>query len=137
MQTDMYIEKNNKNTIISLEVPTSSAHKVIDAIKGILTLAGHEVSHYKEIDFDEIEKEIENSKHEKGIPASVVFPDASPAKVLRGLRGKEDITQIELAEKLGITQTMVSDMESGKRAISIKMAKRIEKAFNISYKVFL
>ncbi len=137
MQTEIYIEKNNKNTTISLEVPTSLANFVISAIRGIFALAGHEISNYNEIDFEEIAKEVEKSKHEKGIPASEVFLDESPATLLRGLRGKEDITQIELAEKLGITQTMVSDMESGKRAISIKMAKRIEEVFNVSYKIFL
>jgi len=32
---------------------------------------------------------------------------------------------------------MVSDMESGKRNISLKMAKRIGEEFKISYKCFL
>jgi transcriptional regulator with XRE-family HTH domain len=56
---------------------------------------------------------------------------------LRGLRGKEDLTQEELAERIGVTQHRVSEMESGKRSISREMAKRIGKAFNISYRVFL
>ncbi len=54
--------------------------------------------------------------------------------MLRGLRVKEDITQVELAEKLGISQNMVSDMEA--ESISLKMAKRIGETFNIPYKVF-
>ena len=66
-----------------------------------------------------------------------VFPDGSPAMALRGLRGKEDITQAELAARLGISQNMVSDMESGKRNISLKMATRIGEEFKISYKCFL
>ena len=65
------------------------------------------------------------------------FPDGSPAMALRGLRGKEDITQVELAARLGISQNMVSDMESGKRNISLKMAKRIGEEFKIPYKCFL
>jgi transcriptional regulator with XRE-family HTH domain len=56
---------------------------------------------------------------------------------LRGLRGKEDITQAELAARLGISQNMVSDMESGKRNISLKMAKRIAEEFKVPYKAFL
>ncbi len=75
--------------------------------------------------------------HEQLIPANAIFSDASPVKALRGLRGKEGITQVALAKKLDITQTMVSDMESGKRAISLKMAKRIGEVFNMSYKIFL
>ena len=44
---------------------------------------------------------------------------------LRGLRGKKDITQAELDARLGISQKMMPDMESGKRDISVKMVKRI------------
>ena len=56
---------------------------------------------------------------------------------LRGLRTKEGITQKQLAERLGITQTRVSEMENGVRPISVAMAKRIAKAYGTSYKVFL
>ncbi len=55
---------------------------------------------------------LEDAESKQLIPASIVFSDASPAKSLRGLRGKEGITQEALAKKLDITQTMVSDMES-------------------------
>jgi len=66
-----------------------------------------------------------------------VFPDMSPAKVLRGLRGKEELTQAEFAERIGISQHHVSEMETGRRSITMDMAKRIGKVFNVSYKVFL
>ena len=56
---------------------------------------------------------------------------------LLDLRVKEDISQVKLAEKLGISQNMVSSMESGKRSITAKMAKRIEKEFGVTYKAFL
>jgi len=65
------------------------------------------------------------------------FPDAHPGKVVRGLRVKEDITQEELAKRLGIAQTRVSEIESGKRPISRNMAKRLGEAFNISPKAFV
>ena len=74
---------------------------------------------------------------EKWVSADEVFPDGSPAMALRGLRGKEDITQAELAARLGISQNMVSDMESGKRPISTKMAKRLGEEFGLSYRCFL
>jgi len=32
--------------------------------------------------------------------------------LLRGLRGKEELTQVEMGARLGISQNMVSDMES-------------------------
>lgn len=110
--------------IISLAVPAGKARAVADTIKGVLTLAGHKVRRV-------------NTEGEEVVSGDEVFPDANPAMMLRGLRGKEDITQSELAAKLGISQNMVSDMESGKRNISLKMAKRIGETFNVPYKLFL
>lgn len=110
--------------IISLVVPAGKARTVADAIKSVLTLAGHKVRRV-------------NSDGEEVVNGDEVFPDANPAMMLRGLRGKEDITQTELAAKLDISQNMVSDMESGKRNISLKMAKRIGGIFNVPYKLFL
>ena len=78
-----------------------------------------------------------NDEGEELFSGKEVFPEGSPAMALRSLRGKDDITQAEVAARLGISQNMVSDMESGKRNISLKMAKRIGEEFKISYKVFL
>jgi DNA-binding XRE family transcriptional regulator len=96
----------------------------MDAIRGVLSLTGHKVRRI-------------NDEGEELFSAKEVFPDGSPAMALRGLRGKEDITQAELAARLGISQNMISEMESGKRPITIKMAQRIGAEFKIAYKVFL
>jgi DNA-binding XRE family transcriptional regulator len=88
-------------------------------------------------DSDKILKCLVIEEGEAIFSSEEVFPDGSPAMALRGLRGKEDITQAELAARLGISQNMVSDMESGKRNISLKMAKRIGEEFKIPYKCFL
>lgn len=109
---------------INLSIPAAKARVILDAISGILPMAGLKVRRI-------------NSEGEEVVSSAEVFPDASPAKALRGLRVKEDITQAELAEKLAISQNMVSDMESGKRNISLKMAKRIGETFNLPYKIFL
>jgi plasmid maintenance system antidote protein VapI len=47
------------------------------------------------------------------------------------------LTQTQLAELTGIPQRHISEMENGKRTIGKEMAKRLGKALNISYKVFL
>ncbi len=60
-----------------------------------------------------------------------------PGSILRGARLKEDMSQIELAKRLGITQGDLSKMEHGKRPISVKMAKRLGKILNVGYQVFL
>lgn len=110
--------------VISLTVPTGKARAVADAIRSVLSLAGHKVRRV-------------NANGEEIVSADEVFPNANPAMMLRGLRGKEVITQAELAERLGISQNMVSDMESGKRNISVNMAKRIGETFHVPYKLFL
>ena len=111
-------------TEINLWLPTKKAIPVFEAIKNILPLAGLKVRRV-------------NDEGEELFSAEEVFPEGSPAMALRGLRGKEDITQEELASRLGISQNVVSDMESGRRNISLKMAKRIAEEFKVPYKAFL
>lgn len=125
MNADMRMTTNaNGNVDINLSLPPKKAVAVFEAIKKILPLAG-------------IKPRWINEDGEELIPASEVFPEGSPAMALRGLRGKEDITQEELAQRLGISQNVVSDMESGRRNISLKMAKRIAEEFKVPYKAFL
>ena len=110
--------------VIQLTVPSANTIKVAEAIRGVLSLAGHKVRRM-------------NSEGEEVVSADEVFPDGCPAMALRGLRGKEDLTQAELAARLGVSQNAISEMESGKRPISTKMAKRLGEEFNLPYKVFL
>lgn len=56
---------------------------------------------------------------------------------LKGARAKECLSQNELADKLKIPQSHISDMEHGRRPIGKKMAKRLAEVFNVGYKVFL
>jgi ribosome-binding protein aMBF1 (putative translation factor) len=51
--------------------------------------------------------------------------------LLAGARLKANLSQAQLAEKLGIRQNMISDYERGKRRLSPAMAKRIAKILNI------
>jgi DNA-binding XRE family transcriptional regulator len=110
--------------VIHLTVPSEKTMKIAEAIRTLLSLAGHKV------------RRVDDAGNE-WVTAKEVFPEGCPAMALRGLRGKEGITQVELAERIGITQNAVSEMESGKRPISVKTAKRIGEIFGISYKVFL
>jgi ribosome-binding protein aMBF1 (putative translation factor) len=76
------------------------------------------------------------------IPADEVFAElyekhGKVGATLRGLRFREHLTQKVLAEKLGIKQGHVSEMEWGRRPIGKKMAHKLAKLFNISYRVFL
>ncbi len=66
-----------------------------------------------------------------------VFTPNPPNVNLRVIRRREDMTQKEFAKALGISQSRLSDLERGKRNISVNMAKKIEKTFGSSYKLFV
>jgi len=57
--------------------------------------------------------------------------------VLRGLRVREDLTQRQLAELIGVSPHHISEMENNKRPIGKEMAKRLAKALHANYRVFL
>jgi DNA-binding XRE family transcriptional regulator len=75
------------------------------------------------------------------VPWRDAYPDCSEeqliGKALAGSRYREGLTQMKLAELISVPQRHISEMENGKRPIGKDMAKRLGKALNISYKVFL
>ena len=116
-----------ESTEIRLEVLTRDAARVRAAIGGVLALVGRGA---RILDEDEIDDNALYTLEE-------ACPDSTPGRRLRGLRTREGITQRELAEKLGIQQHHVSEMESGTRKIGLAMARRISNAYNISHRVFV
>jgi len=114
----------NNMAVINLQLPAKDAGRTAEAIRHLLAFGGQDVLWL-------------NNDGERLFGVDEVFPDMSPAKVLRGLRGKEELTQAEFAERMGISQHHVSEMETGKRSITVDMAKRIGDVFGVSYKVFL
>ena len=56
---------------------------------------------------------------------------------IRGGRVKEGLTQKQLAERIGIAQHHISEMENGKRTVGKEMAKKLAKVLNVDYRVFL
>jgi len=53
------------------------------------------------------------------------------------LRARENLSQIEFAQAIGVTQSDVSKMELGKRPIGKIIAKRIAEKFDIGYRSLL
>jgi DNA-binding XRE family transcriptional regulator len=109
---------------IVLTVPVKEAMRVSETVRVVMELAGHKVRHV-------------NGDGEELYSIAEVFPEAHPGMVLRGFRGRDDMTQKALAEQLGISQNRVSDMESGKRPISRRMAEKLGVFFKVPYKAFL
>ena len=60
-----------------------------------------------------------------------------PGILLKGLRYREGLSQIEFAKKLNISQTNLSAMENGRRAIGKELSKRIAEFFGLDYRIFL
>jgi len=60
-----------------------------------------------------------------------------PGALLKGIRIRENLTQIDMAKKIKVTQSDISQMENGARNIGRVVAKRIEKLFNVDYRSFL
>lgn len=78
------------------------------------------------------------NKHKKELMKKPEFREAYEkmdpgfrfAEMILSLRKKNNITQKELAERLGTTQSAVSRMESGDYNPSLKTLNRIAEAFN-------
>ena len=69
---------------------------------------------------------------------SKYFPgELKEAIVLRGSRGRECLTQKQLAEMTGIPQRHISEMEHGRRTIGKERAKKLAVALNCDYRLFL
>ena len=85
---------------------------------------------------------VDDDNESELVPADEVFKDlhkkyGKGGSVVRGMRAREGLTQVELAEKIGVPQTDISQIENGKRPIGKKMAERLAKVFNSDYRVFL
>ena len=63
--------------------------------------------------------------------------DAIPSAILRGSRVKEELTQVQLSELTGIPRRHISEMEHDKRAIGKETGRKLAKALDCDYLVFL
>ena len=83
-------------------------------------------------------KEIDSSlKAVDDVFGDIINKYGEPAVLLKGLRHKEGLSQIEFAEIIGVTQTNLSAMENERRAIGKEIAKRIADKFGVNYRLFL
>ncbi len=117
-----------------MQEPTKKRHTDNDIIT--LQLKVHRKNAAK---VEEFAKEIEEGgKHTYSL--AEVFPDLVDKEktiALRAYRTREDLTQRELAKKVGIPQRHISEMETGKRVIGKEMAKRFAEVLGIDYRALL
>jgi DNA-binding XRE family transcriptional regulator len=125
MHAEMTVQTlENNRAVINLEIPADMAVRTAEVIRHLLVFGGQQVQWL-------------DAEGEPMLSIEEVIPEMCAAMVLRGFRGKNEMTQAEFAGRIGITQHHVSEMENGKRSITVDMAKRIGRAFNVSYKLFL
>jgi transcriptional regulator with XRE-family HTH domain len=55
----------------------------------------------------------------------------TPGQTIKALREMSEWSQVELAEKTGISQATISSLETGRTTLGAERAKIIAKAFNI------
>jgi len=106
-----------RNMMFIITCPTSNAVRV---------------KHYLEkngCEFVEDNQELADAKE--------LFAKRTPANMLIGARGKENVSQIQLSELTGIPRRHISDMENGRRPIGKQNAAKLGKALNIDYRMFL
>ena len=65
-------------------------------------------------------------------PRYVSFSKKEVGERIRRFREARDITQVQLAKTLGITQSNVSEMERGIRGVTAHQAVRLAKALRVS-----
>ena len=124
MSALMRTRHTENSTEIFVSLPVADDVTLSNAIRKKLAAMGHDVR-------------MLNDEGEELYTFEEIFPDAHPGMILRGLRGRDEMTQKELAEKLEIAPTRVSEMESGSRPISVKMAKKLAQIFATSHRAFL
>lgn len=101
--------------------------------------------HYKgatyHLPFEVIEKYkvIEDQKKDKehDVFAQINEKYTKAGALLKGIRAREGLTQTQLAKKLKMTQSDISQMEKGARKIGREVAKRIAGLFDVNYRLFL
>lgn len=93
----------------------------------------------------ELQDEFEDLLHHTNselIPADEAFKNLTDrygktGALLKGIRIREGLTQIEFARLIGTTQANLSSMESGTRPIGKKKAKLLAEKFGVDYRYFL
>lgn len=117
-----------------MQEPTKKRHIDNDMIT--LQLKVHRKNAAK---VEEFARKIE-AREKRTYTVDEVFPDLvgnEKTIALRAYRTREDFTQRELAEKMGISQRHISEMETGKRVIGKEMAKRFAEVLGVDYRVLL
>ena len=65
------------------------------------------------------------------------FRDATLGNRVRSLRRQRGLTQVEMAEMLGVDRSYLSEIENGKKDPSLRVLKTLAEGFKLSLSQFL
>ena len=88
----------------------------------------------REMGFTPVEATTPGTSWQTAFPA---LEDNAAGVYLAGARHREGLTQHQLAERCGLPQRHISEMENGKRPIGKESAKRLAAALHVDYRLFL
>lgn len=79
---------------------------------------------------------------EKYVSADAVFADldqkfSKTGNVLAGFRLRDNLTQTQLAKKIGSSQSAIAAIENGRRKVGRTMAMKLAKVFKTNFQIFL
>jgi DNA-binding XRE family transcriptional regulator len=106
---------------------------------GPVAMMGQALEVMSSLGFEEMAQNSSKRSEEGSIPwrESEFFKDVHAGTYLSGARYREDITQVELAERSGIPRRHISEMENGKRPIGKANARKLAEALNIEPRLLL
>ncbi|OBQ57638.1 helix-turn-helix domain-containing protein [Halodesulfovibrio spirochaetisodalis] len=108
-------------TEICIRVSEDNSDAIIQKILTSLQTEGYDVT----------------TREEPTYSAEEVLGAPTPARLLRGARTREGMTQEQLANAVGCKKHHISEMENNKRSIGKNMAHRLAEALNTDYRNFL
>lgn len=118
---------------VRLVLPRTAAHykQLVALMNALLDDVGDDESH-PNIELLDLVGHLVSSYEDE----QIVVDDSDPAVVLRYLMEEHGLTQADLKPELG-TQSVASEILSGRRVINARQAKALAKRFNVSAGVFI
>jgi DNA-binding XRE family transcriptional regulator len=98
-------------------------------------LARTKTHHIEEV--DKVNSTSSKKKNWRNIFKKELTVHGEQGLYLRGLRLRENYTQAELGQLIGISPSNISAMEHGRRLIGKEVAQRLAKVFRTDYRMFL
>jgi transcriptional regulator with XRE-family HTH domain len=82
-------------------------------------------------------KRVQEALRGRRFTKSVIRVKLTPAEMARILREKNELTQSELAERTGLTQSTISNIENGRTQLGAERAKTLARALRVHPAVLL